>query len=385
MRKISTRLVALVIMIMALSANILKAQTVEELIDLLIQKQIIKQNEADSIRADIALKEQSEKDKSKPFAINSNNPIQIMGYTQVRYQSFQTGSINSFDLRRVRLDLKGAIGGEWDYRLQTDFASSPKIIDAYLNYSFEDYLKVTTGQFKIPFSMENLIPDERSESIDRAQVVEAMVARSKDVIGNQNGRDIGLQFSGNVASFNNGFLFDYALGVFDGAGINTADNNQAKDFAGRLVLHPVSGLDLGGSYYNGYDQWNISVKDNTGKTVTALRNQSRVRYGSELKYKIGALTLSSEYISGNDGVIKRDGWYAQLTYFLISNKLQALLKMDEFDPDKSKSNVKLTNYTVGINYGFTNWAKIQTQYVYRREQTTQINNDALAFQLQLSF
>ena len=365
--------------------NLSNAQTVEELIDLLIQKQIIKQNEADSLRADIAIKQQAEIEKKSKFGINSNNPIQILGYTQMRYQSFQSGSINGFDLRRVRLDFKGAIGEDWNYRLQTDFATSPKIIDAYLNFDIEDFLKITAGQFKIPFSMENLIPDEKSESIDRSQVVEAMVARSKDVIGNQNGRDIGLQFAGNVLSVNDRYLIDYSVGVFDGAGINIADNNQAKDVAARLVLHPLSGLDLGGSYYNGYDPWNVSAKDKNGKDITVLKNQQRVRFGSEFKYKLNSFTLSSEYISGYDGIIKRDGWYAQLTYFIISNKLQALLKMDVFDPDKNKTNNKLTNYIVGINYGFNDWAKIQTQYTFRREETVQINNDVLAFQLQLSF
>ena len=38
--------------------------------------------------------------------------------------------------------------------------------------------------------------------IDRSQVVEALVARGKDVIGNQNGRDIGIQIGGGILKKN---------------------------------------------------------------------------------------------------------------------------------------------------------------------------------------
>ena len=70
------------------------------------------------------------------------------------------------------------------------------MIDAYGEIKLADYFSLTVGQFKIPFSMENLTSSNKLEMIDRSQVVEALVARSKDVIGNQNGRDIGIQAGG---------------------------------------------------------------------------------------------------------------------------------------------------------------------------------------------
>jgi hypothetical protein len=54
--------------------------------------------------------------------------------------------------------------------------------------------------------MENLASSNKLEMIDRSQVVEAIVARGKDLIGNQNGRDMGFEasyvFGGNY-NFNN--------------------------------------------------------------------------------------------------------------------------------------------------------------------------------------
>src|SRR5208283_660183 len=118
----------------------------------------------------------------------------------------------------------------------------------------------TAGQFLVPFSLESLTQDRNLETIDRSQVVSALAARKGDLanklvdsIGNQNGRDIGIQVSGSFLHIENRYLVDYYLALLNGAGVNTLDNNQSKDFAGRLVLHPFKILDIGASYYNGFD------------------------------------------------------------------------------------------------------------------------------------
>jgi phosphate-selective porin len=376
MKIISLKNLIFIFTIIISSANFLFAQTVEELIDLLVQKNVIKQEDADSIRADIALKVQQEKESQSKFSLVSTKPLQLSGYTQARYQSFQESDKNDgADLRRIRVDVRGNISNPWDYRLQVDFASSVKVIDAYLNVSLEDYLKITVGQQKIPFSMENCADDSKLESIDRSQVVEALTARSKDVIGNHNGRDIGLQLSGSLLEYENQYLIDYALGLFNGAGINAADNNKQKDFSGRIVFHPIKGLDLGGSYYNGYDAWGSAP----------LKSQLRKRYGAEMKFLYEPLSLLAEYISGQDGKITKNGGYAQAGIFLLEKKLQAMLKYDRFNPDINGKNNKATIYSFGFNYFFNNWAKFQTNYLVRREESTQIKNDILELQLQLSF
>ena len=93
--------------------------------------------------------------------------------------------------------------------------------------------------------MENLASSNKLEMIDRSQVVEALVARGKDVIGNQNGRDIGIQIGGGFLKKNGIPVIEYRLGFFNGSGINLADTaNDAKDIVGRLVINPVKGLVL---------------------------------------------------------------------------------------------------------------------------------------------
>src|SRR5258705_12826863 len=131
-------------------------------------------------------------------------------------------------------------------------------MDDYISYKATDFLKITAGQFLIPFSEESLTPDRSLETVDRSQVVSALVARKGDIsnglvesIGNQNGRDVGLMVNGSLIKIENRHVVDYWLALVNGAGINTLDNNSAEDIGGRRIFHPFKILDIGGSYYNG--------------------------------------------------------------------------------------------------------------------------------------
>jgi phosphate-selective porin OprO and OprP len=394
--KLSGAIISIVLMTF-FSTNAKAQQTSEEMINLLISKNLITQTEADSVRAVIAIKAQDDKAKQKKFNITSSKALTLNGYTQARFQSLQEpGKKDGFDIRRARLDLKGVITEKWDYRMQLDFASSPKILDATIGFRLGDYLKVTAGQFKVPFSMENLTASNRLESIDRSQVVEALVARGKDVIGNHNGRDIGLQLGGSFIRIGDRFLVEYAVGVFNGSGINPAaitsskdfagrdiygsivDNNETKDFSGRLLFHPIAGLDIGGSYYNGYDMWTTSKTD-------PAKNQVRKRIGGELSYALNNLSFKGEYIQGTDAKTDRSGWYAQAGYYFIPKKFQVIIKYDSYDPDLDKDKNISTNYVTCLSYYFNDFTRLQGSFTYRDEEGTQINNDVIALQLQIGF
>jgi phosphate-selective porin len=361
----------------ALSLKGKAQQTTEELINLLIQKQVISQTDADSLRAENALKAQADKEKQNKFQLYTGKPVTLSGYTQVRFISQQEAFKPDYlDIRRARLDFKAQINEHFDSRLQVEFAGTPKILDAILNYKYRDWLKFSAGQFYIPFSAENTTSDNKLELIDRSQVVNALAGRDKDVIGNQNGRDLGIQASGSIVRINDRFLADYYIGGFNGAGINTADNNESKDFSGRLVLHPLKNLDLGGSYYNGYDIWGTPAKEHVRK-----------RNGAELSYTYLFATIKGEFIQGLDAGVEKNGWYAQLSAFIYKKNIQLVAKYDTYDPniDPEKKDDSSTNYVFGVNLNFNNWSKLQINYINRAEEGKQINNDVITVQIQLSF
>lgn len=351
----------------------LKAQQNNELLNLLIKKNIINKQEADSLKRELAANDQ-EKDNKRGISIGKN--LHISGLIQARYQGYEQATTNnSFDLHRARLDVKGNLNSSWEYEIYTEFAGTAKLLEAYTSYKFGDYLKLTAGQFKVPFSQESLVSDSQLEFINRSQVVEALAGRSKDVIGNQNGRDIGIQINGSFIKLKDHYLFDYTLGIFNGAGYNvTVDNNNHKDISGRFSIHPVSNLSVSADFYNGQGFYGNPAK-----------NQVRNRGGIDARYVQGRLSLTAEYEKGTDGAIKKNGWYVQGAYFVIPKKLQAVAKYDTFDPNQAIATDGTNWYTGGLNYFFNEWARVTINYNYRREQVTQIKNNLVSAQFQLLF
>ncbi|HEY2582509.1 MAG TPA: porin [Mucilaginibacter sp.] len=369
---------AVLLLSILFTTTTLKAQQNDDLINILLKKNVISQKEADSIRADQAIKEQARKDKENQHGITiGSKALQISGLIQTEYQGFQqTGVNNAFSLHRARLDVKGDIDDNWNYEVYTEFAGTTKLLDAYSAYKIADYLKFTAGQFKVPFSIESLIADSQLEFIDRSQVVNALVGRQTDVIGNQNGRDLGIQINGSFLKIDGHYLFDYTLGVFNGAGYDvTTDNNSHKDIVGRFGVHPINNLVVSANFYDGQ-----------GYYGTPAKNQLRNRGGVDARYVIGGLSLQAEYDKGTDGIIKRDGWYGQAGYFIIPKKLQLAAKYDIYDPNKKIATDRTEIYTGAATYFFNSWARFSVNYLDRHEETaTQIKNNILEAQLQLTF
>jgi len=362
-----------------LLSAIVYGQSSNDVLNLLIANKTISQEQADSVRAEAAIKQQDTEAAKKSFPVTASRLLQLSGYTQLRYQNLEeAGKKSGFDLRRARVDAKGSISPYFSYVIMVDFADKPKLLDAYGEIRLSDYFTITAGQFKLPLSMENLASDSKLDFIDRAQVVETLVSRSKDVIGNQNGRDIGVQAGGRLVSSGGLPVVEYRLGVFNGSGIDIADTaNSAKDVVGRLIFSPVKGLSFGGGAYLGYCK---AIKPDV-----AGKSQTRNRYALEASYVRQRFSLKGEYISGVDGKTNKDGGYLQAGYFIVDKKLQLAARYDTYDPNTKTDRNALTNYAFGANYIFNNWSKLQINYTIHDEQGTEISNNYLTVQYQICF
>lgn len=349
---------------------------VDRLLNLLVEKGIVKQEDAAAFRADLAIKKQEEKEAQKEFTLIAGKPIKISGYTQLRYRHDRSGN-DSFDIRRARVDLKGDITECFDYRTQVEFGgtSGPFLLDATIGYKLSPYVKLTAGQFKVPFSQENLTSSPKLETINRSQVVEALVARGSDVIGNQNGRDIGVQAQGSFLLKDGIGLFDYALAVVNGSGINKADTNEQKDFVARLVYHPAAGWSFGGNFYSG--RYTLSS--------APAKKDDRDRIGGEFAYVRDPISLKGEYIAGHDGSAKKSGWYVQAAYFAVPKKLQLVYKFDTFDSNTETADNEKNVHTLGANWYFNKWAFFQLDYEIKDERGKELRNNSLIGQLTLQF
>jgi len=365
------------------------SQNTNDVLNLLTQKKVISQQDADSLRADVAIKQQNADPAKATTTILSNKGLVLSGYTQVRYQNFQQpGNVDGVDIRRARLDLNANASKVWGYRLQIELAATPKILDAYAEYKPNDYIHVTVGQFKAPYSQEGLTSSNTYEFIDNSQVVGALTARGgtgvpTDVIGNQQGYDEGLQISGNFLKINDLSLIEYKAAVINGSGLNVGDNYKFKDVVGRLVLHPIKGISLGGFAYNGQGYYNNGVIVAPAKAAI-VTNHERSRFGAEFSVEYFGAALRGEYISGKDGTILRNGYYVSAGYFVFPKKLQLLFRVDSYDPNTSKTKVTTTNYTPVLNYYFNTTTRLQLAYTIKNE-TPYVKNNVAVVQLQIGF
>lgn len=359
----------------------INAQSANDVLDLLIKNETIQQAEADSLRADAAIKEQEAAAKKKSFNLTAGKALQLSGYTHIRYRmQEESGENDGFDIRRAYIDFKGNLSPYFSYRLQTDFAKSPKIMDAQVDLKIKDYINFTFGQQGLPFSLNSVTSNAKLELADRAQAVEALAARGDDVIGNMNGRDIGITMHGKLIELNDLMLIDYKLGLFNGAGINVADNDEAKDFVGRLLFHPIDGIDAGVSYYNGWTS-------NPDELEDTLAFGKRTRFGTELNIDYSIFNLKGEYLVGSDGPLDRAGWYIQAGAFVWKEKLQLVGRYDTYDQNKDGASTGdiSTLYTLGCNIFFTKNILLQIAYNLCDEEAGDFTNNLGSIQLQASF
>ena len=299
-----------------------------------------------------------------------NRMPKISGFVQGLYQAnlSEEGELtsNTLRMRRVRLSVDGTLFKGLTYKIQGDFVRSPMLVDAYLKYKVCNEFAIQVGQFKTPFSLESPINPVNLEIFDYGEGIQKLVGYS-DVCGvGAIGRDIGLMASGSLFEIEkqNGQRFgivDYSLGVFNGNGPTTTDNNNRKDLVGRLEVHPgLKALTLSGSFYYG----KYTKDDN--------KNCDRKRWAAGAQYNDGDLIIRAEYLNGTTGyfndIVDPDGnpieqyqfskgYYAVAGYNFKLGKegkqtLMPVLRYEHFEPDDKNAQVMGSTdyYTVGINY-----------------------------------
>jgi len=124
--------------------------------------------------------------------VSAGSLLNLSGYVQTMYSSLEDG-IDGFRIRRARLKLKGEIFKNLHYNLQIDAVKSPCLLDATVEFPFSSLTNLVFGQFKVPFSLENLTSNSGLDTINRSQTVEKLCP-GRDI--RSSGRDIGLAVNG---------------------------------------------------------------------------------------------------------------------------------------------------------------------------------------------
>lgn len=370
-----------------ISGGAMAARTpVDILIQRLVEKKVLAPADADEIRAEIAQieKEQAEGAKSSAPEIRLKHPVKLSGYTQIRYRaSTGDGSNDRLEARRVRLTLSAQPTPALDLKTQVDFAGSrrgrtgesgselfgrPVLLDAVARLRLNPTNQVQIGQFKIPFGSESPASDTNLELINRAAVTEAL-APGRD--NRSNGRDIGIQYGGSVRG-GTGDTLEFTLGLINGGGINTGDDNDRKDIAARVEWRPeLPGLSLGASLYDGR---------------AGANNAKRDRQGLDILYRRAPWLARAEHIWARDGDLRRRGYYGTLAYSIVP-RTQVALRYDRLNPDSRLNGDATGAITLGLTRllstdGLQRW---QLNYERRHGQAEAASNEQYLAQIQMGF
>ncbi len=352
--------------------------------------------------AALALTSASAQENTPKLSVLSD--IKFSGYvmSQYQYTGQDSKESNSFNIRMVRMALDGRLMKDfyWKVQLQvngntSDLGSSPRMVDAFVEWQKYEAFKIKAGQFKRPFTFENPMHPITQGFMGYSQNVSKLAGFS-DRTGEHasNGRDIGVQIQGdlikNAAGRN---LLHYQVGVFNGQGTNHKDVDQRKDVIGGIWVSPVKGLRIGAFGWTGSSArkgtWDVTdanhnvVKNEDGsvKTHSGVRSLSKNRYAFSAEYAANDWTVRSEYIhSQGYGFTKSltsgketdcnvnyaagdqaDGFYALMIAPVISKKLYAKARYDLYRP-RAEWGTSRTQYEIGANYWIGKSIMIGAEY-----------------------
>lgn len=295
----------------------------------------------------------------------------------------------NFSFNRARLGVLGSIPYDIEYYFFVEMSSfknpqaMPHMLDAFVSYTrFGQWAKISMGQFKTPFSLEQNTACSGLYTVNRSAVVGQLAGPQ---------RDLGIMISGG----SDDLILKYSVGLMNGVGMNVLDNNINKEVVARLVINPFDFLHLGGSFRMG--------KINPTNAAEDLNDI--MRYGAELLFNHKGIRFQAEYIMAEDklysasrlpiyggcggivgydtkqaGTYRKGGYMLMLSYMTPWN-LEPVVKYDTYDPDFAVVNDNVDYLTIGINYFVNDYSRVQINYVKVMEANPVVN-DMIMVQLQ---
>ena len=343
--------------------------------------------------------------------------IKFSGYGMLQYQAMdpykkgkdengnpilEKNSSNTFKLRLARFILDGKIGDfDWRAQIQGTNATGPgqptvQLVDLYAEWRKYPEFKIRAGQFKRAFTYEN-----PTNPITQGWYAYAMVINNLSGFGDRTGekssggRDIGIQFSGDLFPNANGRrLFHYQIGVYNGEGINEKDKDNRKDIIGGAWVMPISGLRIGAFGWTG-------TRGNMLDPVTGVtRSVKKNRYAISAEYDKDEYTFRAEYLhsqgwgaakAGNNvreidysKGDKADGWYVFGIVPVVKSKLHAKARYQTYRSQKEWATSK-TMYEIGMNYYFTKNLQLNVEYGLVNERSVHKNHNFVDVELDFRF
>ncbi len=263
----------------------------------------------------------------------------LTGYAQLDFRGYQSGNHppNTFLVRRARLALEGKVARYYDFKIEGDFADTTSTLlrDVYVRVHRNEQFQITAGQFREPFSQEEIRRDSVQDFVERSLANNLAPSRSP-----------GIMVSGVLRKG----LFEYQLGAFNGKGLLASNTTGTPEGAARVRFSPwkntkefwTKGLSFGGAFALGRNNIvGTSVRGLTESRSFIFFSPDTVngpmnRANGELTWVVGPAALRVEYDQTNQarnrlgsrgtdlpGVVAK-GYTGQFTYLLTGENKSEL-------------------------------------------------------------
>jgi phosphate-selective porin OprO and OprP len=315
-----------------------------------------------------------------------NARIVLSNRVQIRYthEDPEAGnSRGSFRMRRVRTRLDGWIyDRNLAYQLQVDWSDTSNLLqDANIAYRFSPAFTVKAGQFKVPFSRQQMTSSGSQQFVDRS-----IVSGNFD-----QGRDIGVQIGG----FALDRRFEWRTGIFNGSGRTPTNDNDKFQYNARLQYQPFGDVRYSESDFESKDRplvaFGLGFQDRNLHGATAGNDLHHATLSGDVTLKYRGVFAFAEYFDRhNDPQIGRSfdssGLHAQLGCFVIPQKLEIAGRWARFDPDENISgNDRTETGIAGSWYYNKHNLKLQGDFRQIENQAAGLTDREARVQFQLIF
>lgn len=278
-------------------------------------------------------------DGSHPFIRSADGAFEMAfgGRMQLDFRAYSADFAPpaTFLVRRARLEVEGVFYKYFEFKVQADFSDAEATLlrDGFLNVHAKDIVQVIAGQFKAPFSQEELQSSKYIGFVERSMLNNIVPGRSPGVMVHGHTQDE---------------VFRYAVSAQNDRGELGLNRTSTPDIFGRVRVRPFgpfgpfgngafTNLSFGGAFGHGTRDAERFVAGRTSSRSVVFFQKVPLkgdldRGNLEASWRHGSFLIQSEYDRvraerlglGEDMTdltdIEADGFMIQGLYILTGEK-----------------------------------------------------------------
>jgi hypothetical protein len=344
--------------------------------------------------------------------------VRLTGRVQVQYNTTSVSeedvaaggsevvAASTFETRRVRLGVRLTIDDWIEGMLEPDFALGRlQLRQVWMNLGIDPAFELRVGQFKKPFSLIQLTSSLETSAIERGLRIRELgeayavadAGAASPVLGTWGGDpvlaeeqelldvfgymgyELGAMAHGQLGSLS------YSVGVFNGTGADSRDENDGKSYAGRLVWSAPTSLPVAVG---------AGVSHHEVSTSSGLVDGTAFEVDLELgDFRREGLHLIAEATTGTNLAVDESFAAAQAMVSLFRptsgeriEGIEPAFRVSWGDPDREADDDAGMLITPGINLYFMGRTRLMLNWdVYMPQGDRFDTKHALRAQAQLAF